>query len=387
MMPVSPKQHAKGGALTRAANLAIAPDADARIRRLDLYRVALPLATPLAHSRVATDVLDEVFLALTLAGGGRGVAEVRGNGAYATGYTADAVMAAIKQIAASLIGRNAHDAALAALGRTGNRLATALVEAATLDALARQKGVPLWRHLGAARPPRMVTHASIGFLPPDQAADRARTAAAAGFRRFKIRVGADPASDVARVTAVRSAVPDADLVLDANGAWAPAEAIAMARQLAPLRIAWLEQPTRAGDDLALHAVRRVASMRVVADESVRTGEDVERLLAANAVDGVHVKLEKCGTVAELRRAAAIAKRGGLFVEIGLMDQGRLGSATIACIASTVTADAYELWGFERVQRDIAQGLEVEAGTIQLLESPGNGLAVALPEAARVGTWT
>jgi L-alanine-DL-glutamate epimerase-like enolase superfamily enzyme len=368
------------------ANLAYSLDPAARIQHLDLYRVALPLATPLAHSQVATDVLDEVFLALTLAGGGRGVAEVRGNGAYATGYTTDSVIAAITDTAASLTGGDAHHAAAVVLAKTGNRLATALMEAATLDALARQDGAPLWRFLGATRAPQIATHASIAFLTLSEASDRARAAADAGFRRFKIRVGANPEDDVARVAAVRQAVPAAKLVLDANGTWTAAEAVAMARRLAPLGIAWLEQPTTPGDDSALRAVRDDASIKVVADESVRTAEDIERLVAARAVDGVHVKLEKCGTVAELRRAADFAKRAGLFVEIGLMDQGRLGSATIACIASTIAADAYELWGFERVQRDIAHGLEVDAGAIRLSERPGNGIEVELPEAARVATW-
>ena len=368
------------------ANLACSLDPAACMQHLDLYRVALPLVTPLAHSQVATDVLDEVFLVLTLAGGGRGVAEVRGNGAYATGYTVDAVIAAINDTAESLIGQDAHHGALTVLAKTGNRLATALVEAATLDALARQEGAPLWRYLGATRAPQIATHASIAFLTPSEASVRARAASNAGFRRFKIRVGADPEDDVARVTAVRRTVPDADLALDANGAWTTDEAVAMAQRLAPLGISWLEQPTASGDDDALSRGGRSMSMKVVADESVRTSEDVERLVAARAVDGVHLKLEKCGTLAELRRAAGIATRAGLFVEIGLMDQGRLGSATIACIAGTIRADAYELWGFERVLRDVAHGLEVDAGAIRLSERPGNGIEVELPEATRVATW-
>ena len=47
------------------ADLAHRLDPAKRIEHLDLYRVELPLSTPLAHSQVATDVLDEVFLALT----------------------------------------------------------------------------------------------------------------------------------------------------------------------------------------------------------------------------------------------------------------------------------------------------------------------------------
>ena len=117
---------------------------------------------------------------------------MRGNGAYATGYTAGVVIAAIAATAASLIGQDASNAVPAVLAKTGNRLAAALLEAATLDALARQEGAPLWRYLGATRVPQIATHASIAFLALSEASDRARSATRAGFRRLKIRVGADP---------------------------------------------------------------------------------------------------------------------------------------------------------------------------------------------------
>ena len=357
------------------------------IRRLDLYRLELPLASPLSHARVAATVLDEVFLVLTLAGGGQGASEVRGNGAYATGHDADAVLMAIAASAGSLIGSSAGRACETVLTTTGNCLAAALLEGAALDALARRDGVPLWRYLGATMAPRLETHASVAFLGPIAAANRAREAVAAGFRRFKIRVGSpDPEDDVSRVGAVREVASHASLILDANGAWTTEEAIAMARRLVPFGIAWLEQPTAPYDEAALRTVRELGGVKVVADESIRTTEDVQRLASVSAVDGVHLKLEKCGAVAALRQAADAAKRAGLLVEIGLMDQGRLGSATVAAIASTVPADAYELWGFERVQRDVAQGLEVEEGAVQLSERPGNGVEIDLPMAARVATW-
>lgn len=399
----------------------MADDSACRIHRLDLFRIALPLATPLAHSQVATSILDELVLVIALADGARGVAEVRGNGAYATGHDAASVHAALAASAPALLGTAADLAGAAVIDRTGNRLAAALVEMAALDALSRQAGLPLWRYLAAhaegdchrtsspkraactlsdkfpsvgatpaspaPTPPRLETHASIAFMGLDEAAERTRQATAAGFRRFKIRVGSpDPEDDVARVGAIRAAAPAASLVIDANGAWTADEATAHAARLRPLGIAWLEQPTAPGDDASLRAVREQAGIPVMADESVRTADDVRRLVAARAVDGVHLKLEKCGTVAELRTAVRVARETGLLVEIGMMDQGRLGSAGIAAIAGTLGADAYELWGFERVARDIARGLEMQEGAIALRDLPGNGMTVELPEDARVATW-
>ncbi|MFN8592803.1 MAG: enolase C-terminal domain-like protein [Thermomicrobiales bacterium] len=399
-----------------------AGDSAHRIQRLDCYRIALPLATPLAHSQVATTVLDELVLVMTLADGTRGFGEVRGNGAYATGHDAASVQAALAACAYLLVGTAADLAGATVLHQTGNRLAAALVELAALDALSRQATLPMWRYLkeyaedrsrgtngfaseepgrpsgtttievmpaspAAPIPPRLETHASVAFMAPVDAAARAGEATAAGFRRFKVRVGSpDPEDDVARVAAIRAVAPAASLVIDANGAWKVDEAIARVDRLRPLGIAWVEQPTAPGDDAALRAVREQSEIAVVADESVRAAADVCRLAAAGAVDGVHLKLEKCGTVAELRAAVRAAREARLLVEIGMMDQGRLGSAGIAAIASTVVADAYELWGFERVARDIAHGLEMQEGGIALSDLPGNGMMVDLPEEARVATW-
>jgi L-alanine-DL-glutamate epimerase-like enolase superfamily enzyme len=357
------------------------------ITQLDVYRVTLPLATPLAHSQVDTAVLDDVFLVMTLADGTEGSAEVRGNGAYATRQDAAAVIAAIEACAPSLMETRADLAGSTVLARTGNRLAAALLEGAAVDALARAAALPLWRYLGKQEAPILETHASIPFCDPAEADILARAAAALGFRRLKIRVGAEDAErDVVRVRAVRKAAPHAHLMVDANGAWPTAAAVAMTHRLQPFGVAWLEQPTAAGDDAALREVRIRGGLDVVADESVHTAEDVQRLIAAGAVDGVHLKLEKCGTRAELRRAAVLARNAGLLVEIGMMDQGRLGSAIVAAVAATTPADAYELWGFERVAQDVARGIEIEAGAVRLSDQPGHGLEVDLPADARVGTW-
>lgn len=358
---------------------------DARIARIDLYRAALPLATPLAHSQVATSELDEVILAVSLDDGHVGMSEVRGNGAYATGHDAEEVIAAVGAAAAALVDGPARLASQATLERTGNRLATALVEGAVLDALARRRGEPLWRLLGASGPRALPTHASVAFLPAAEAFERVRSAAAQGFGRFKIRVGsAEPGADAARVAACREAAPGAELAIDANGAWSVDQAKARIGELERYGLAWVEQPVAPGDPDALARVQAAAGVPVVADESVRTADDVAAL--SGAVRGVHLKLEKCGTFGELREACRIARESGMLVEIGQMDQGRLGSATVAHMASALDADAFELWGFERVERDVAAGLEAEGGAVAVGSDPGNGMTVDLAALEGVATW-
>ena len=119
-------------------------------------------------------------------------------------------------------------------------------------------GKPVYDLLGgAARPLAVRSRYSMGAYEPDHAARRAIELVAAGFTTIKIKVGRDAAEDVARVRAVRAAVPDAiELTIDANCGWDADTAIRAIRALADCRLALVEQPTPDGDYDALARVRR-----------------------------------------------------------------------------------------------------------------------------------
>ncbi|MDI6638951.1 MAG: enolase C-terminal domain-like protein, partial [Bacillota bacterium] len=87
------------------------------------------------------------------------------------------------------------------------------------------------------------------------------------------------------VKAVRRSA-NATIRVDANAAWTPKEAVALADQIAPLEVELLEQPVPPWDLDGLRFVRERAQMPVVADESAVTWEDVPRLVGA--VDGINI---------------------------------------------------------------------------------------------------
>lgn len=348
-----------------------------RLERIAAYRVRLPLDVPLAHSAVETAALEEVFVVLEGEGGHRGFAEVRGNGAYATGCDADGILAGLSEVASGLLGRPLGEAAERATSAPS--MVRLVLEGAALDAVGRAAGLPAWRLLGATGAGPMETHAGLPFLDPDATGALAAGLAARGFRRFKLRVGGGRLEgDVERALAVRHAVPDAELAVDANGAWETEQALEALALLAPAGLSWMEQPTAPGDLDALRAVTQVADIPVVADEGIVGEEDVAALVSARAATGVHLKLEKAGSIAAVAGAAAAARAAGLFVELGQMDQGRTGCALTAAAAAAVPADAYELAGFLHLAHDVATGLEVFAGAVTLGSAPGLGVEVQLP---------
>ena len=119
--------------------------------------------------------------------------------------------------------------------------------------------------LGPRSPPRPLTSYTIGLDEPERMAAKAR--AAADFPIIKIKVGTG--RDAERVRAVRDAVPEARLVVDANGAWTPEQAVRTIRELAPFGLGFVEQPVAGGDLEGLRYVRERSDVPLIADEFLR----------------------------------------------------------------------------------------------------------------------
>ena len=133
----------------------------------------------------------------------------------------------------------------------GERIAAADVgvETALADLRARTYGVPLARWLAdqaglpAYAPTPIPVNALLGAGSPDDLAREATSAAACGFRAVKVKVGRDVADDGDRLGAVRAALgPEAELRIDANGAWNEQEAVAALATHAVHGVALCEQP-------------------------------------------------------------------------------------------------------------------------------------------------
>ncbi|MBB5158305.1 mandelate racemase/muconate lactonizing enzyme family protein [Saccharopolyspora phatthalungensis] len=354
--------------------------------------VRLPLRVRLRHSTADVGELQEVVFQVRLADGSTGWAEMRGNGAYATGCDTTSITAALAALPAAGDPRWADVAGLTTALTGRCRLAAAGLDIAWRDARARSEGRRLCASLSGDTelPDRLPTHAAIGFCAPQEAHAQAVAAAEAGFSRIKIRVGCD--LDRERLRTIRRAADRVAgdgavaLAADANGAWDAAEAIEATAWLADCGVAWLEQPVAPGDIGELARVRAAARVPIWADESARDEASVAALAAADAVDGVHLKLEKTGTVTALAAAITRARATGLQVGLGQMDCGRLGCAATAHLAAGLRVQVAELWGCANVARDITAGLQLQGGSVLLPPGPGLGTQpLPPPEMTPVGT--
>lgn len=121
-------------------------------------------------------------------------------------------------------------------------------------------------------------------------AERCRTAVHEGFAGIKLKVGADLARDVHRVSVARDAIGDSvRLMVDANQVWEVSEAIDAVRAFEPFDLWWVEEPVSPDDILGHAAVRRgVSPVRVATGEHAHNRVMFKQLLQADAVDVVQI---------------------------------------------------------------------------------------------------
>jgi L-alanine-DL-glutamate epimerase-like enolase superfamily enzyme len=250
--------------------------------------------------------------------------------------------------------------------RGGSVVGRCAVECALHDLVGKLVGQPTWRLLGLAdRTPE--TSYTIGIDSVEGTADRARRAAAAGYRRLKIKLGGE--GDLERLEAIR-AVCDLPLRVDANEGWELDEARRLMPTLAALGVELIEQPFPAGERDAFRALRESAGgIPLVVDEGCHTLPDVADV--ATYADGVNLKLAKTGGIREAVRMIHAARALGLVVMLGCMIESSVGIAAAAQFASL--CDFVDLDGHLLISDDPAEGLGLEDGRIVLSRRPGLGV--------------
>jgi L-alanine-DL-glutamate epimerase-like enolase superfamily enzyme len=252
---------------------------------------------------------------------------------------------------------------------TGPAPARAALDLALHDRLGRRAGQPLHALLGLPAPRPLPTSFTLGIDEPEIMAQQA--AALAGRAVIKLKLGAADDRDAARVAAVRAARPDATLYVDANAGWSPEVAIRRIEEMAAYGVALIEQPVAKADIAGMGEVQRHVAVPVVADESLQTLADVERLAAAG-VGGINLKLMKVGGLgpglAVLRRAREL----GLGVMLGCMVETAVGATAMSHLMGL--ADWLDLDAPWLVGDDPFEGLTYdEAGRVLVPERAGIGV--------------
>ena len=198
-------------------------------------------------------------------------------------------------------------------GQKGSMLAAiSALDIACWDIKARAAGLPLYRLLGAAETERVPCYATgFYFGGPEPLEHKFEREAALylerGFRAAKMKVGLGLERDAELVAVVRAALgPKVRLMIDANHAYDPPAAIALARRVERHDIFWFEEPVSPLDVEGYLAVKGATSIPLAGGECEYTRFGFEPLLRRRAVDYAQPDLCACGGISEGLKIATLA---------------------------------------------------------------------------------
>jgi L-alanine-DL-glutamate epimerase-like enolase superfamily enzyme len=198
------------------------------------------------------------------------------------------------------------------LGRPGVvSMAIAAVDNALWDLKGRLLGISVAGLLGSARE-SIPAYGSGGFTTysNDELKRQFRGWVDEGMRAVKMKIGTDPGADLERVGAAREAIgDDAELYVDANGAFRPKQALAFAWAFADLDVTWFEEPVSSDDLAGLRLIREQGppGMEIAAGEYGYDTPYFGRMLTAGAVDVLQADATRCGGITGFMQVNALCE--------------------------------------------------------------------------------
>jgi L-alanine-DL-glutamate epimerase-like enolase superfamily enzyme len=267
------------------------------------------------------------------------------------GETPDGIVAAIDGLRPTL--RRGLDRAALQGAMTAGAARNAL-DCAYWDVNAKQTGHPAYELAGIRAPAPLTTAYTISLSSAAKMAAAAERAAWRPLLKVKLGGGGD---DRERITAVRRAAPQAEIIVDANEGWDADNFEQNLAACADVGVTLIEQPLPEGRDDALARIKR--PIPVCADESVHGRASLDAL--AGKYDAVNIKLDKAGGLTEALALAAEAERRGFTIMVGCMVATSLAMAPAMLVAQR--ARLVDLDGPLLLAKDRSDGLRYDGSLI------------------------
>jgi len=336
--------------------------------KLVVEQATITTRHPFAIARGSTNGYKRAWVRLVDADGQEGWGEADPSSFY--GESLDTVLAAFERLKShlpqdpfDLEGAEARwEKAL-----PKNWSARAALSAALHDLVGKKLGQPVWRLWGLDPKKAPVSSFTIGLDTNEKIEAKVREAEP--YPILKIKLGTDRDEEILKT--IRAAT-DKPIRVDANAGWDVKRAKQMIPRLKDCGVEFVEQPLLPDDLDGLAEVRKVAAkyqMPVVVDESCLVAADIPKLVGR--VDGINIKLAKCGSLREALRMIATARAHDMLVMVGCMIETSLGITAAAHFTPLV--DAADLDGAALTVDDPFHGATIDQGQIRLPTEPGLGV--------------
>jgi L-Ala-D/L-Glu epimerase len=331
-----------------------------RVQELTLRTVRLPLIRPYVLSYRTFTEFEPIIVEVRDGNGGIGW----GEGHISPGSsseTREGGWAFCRVHAAAIVGKDTAEAKAIVAADIG---ASKVAATALLTAIEMLEGHPLLRIEHEVKLPLLTPFNSVGAKDIEEEVELRLDE---GFRTFKIKVGKDVHGDIGRVRTIQRAIAGrATIRIDANRAYAEADARAFAAALDPSGIELFEQPCDSEDWEANARVAEVSTVPIMLDEPICTLDDIKRAAGIRNVGFCKLKLKRFGGLDLLREALDTVRRLGMEPVLGDGLSSELGCWMEACVASVTIRNAGEFNGFLKPKvRLFAEPLQFAAGDLVL----------------------
>tara|TARA_A100001011_G_scaffold118105_1_gene124642 strand:- start:230 stop:1279 length:1050 start_codon:yes stop_codon:yes gene_type:complete len=250
--------------------------------------------------------------------------------------------------------------------------AYASLDMALWDLMAKKANKPLYKYLGLPKPSQP-TSVTIGINPVDIIRERIPLILKDNkFKSLKVKLGnplgIDADKEMFNEVYEISKNYDVKIRVDANGGWDVNQTLDMMDWLNEREVDYIEQPIKEGDESDLKYIFERRKMPIYLDESCRYAKQIP--LWAKYVDGINLKLMKCGGITEGLKIINTARAHGLKTMIGCMSESSVSIAASASISGII--DYIDLDSHYNLNPDPSTGTNLIDGITSLSDNPGHG---------------
>ena len=350
------------------------------ITHTEIYKYSIPMI-PFTIATGTMDYAQNIFIRIHTKEGITGVGECSAFPMIA-GETQATCFEMAKDFAALWKNKDAADieARLNELDlfTAGNHTAKSAFDLALYDLAAKAANQPLYAYLGGKQKP-IESDLTIGIGSPEKMAESAADFKAKGVNMIKVKLGKAPKEDIERIRQIRQAVGDGIILrIDANQGWSYDDAVLALTELGQFNIQFCEAPMRKWNDELLPALCKISPIPLMADESVFTHHDAERIIRNHACAYINIKFAKSGGIHEALLINEVAEKNNIACMMGGMLESRV--ALTAKVHFAMAKDNVKFYDLDtcligHTLDPVIGGVTYSGMHLQLTDAPGIGADV------------
>jgi L-alanine-DL-glutamate epimerase-like enolase superfamily enzyme len=351
-----------------------------KITAIHVYQVGLPLHEGSYNwsGGKSVSVFDSTIVGIETDAGLTGYGEICPLGPVYLPSFPEGARAGIGVLAPAILGLDPTQPSVVyrAMDRAlkGHPYAKSALDIACWDLLGQASNQPICNLLGGRFGDDYVLYRAISQEDPEIMAKKVAGYRAEGYRRFQLKVGGDPDTDIARIHAVAALMQHGDvLVADANTGWLMKDAARVVRGVRDVDV-FIEQPCDSYEENL--SIRRRTDHPFVLDESIYNIAELVRAVNDNAMDVINIKISKLGGITRAREIRDVCVSMGIAMTIEDTWGGDIVTAAISHLAhSTPTELLFTSTDFNSyVTVSIADGApQRDHGRMKASTAPGLGI--------------